>query len=348
MTKIIFTLCSNNYLAQALVLAESARKHQPGHQFIIGLTDLKQDDIDYNAFDCPVLEAAAIEPFIKPLAEKYSIIELNTCVKPSFFLYFFSELQAGEVIYLDPDIRIYSPFTTLEEAFNDHDILLTPHILTPIPLDERTPDEPLFLNYGIYNLGFLALKKTEQVLSFLAWWKDRTYQKGYDNPARGLFTDQIWINLVPVFYERVYILRHAGYNMAPWNLHERILHEENGQYHVNTGMPLVFYHFSGFDPARQKIHKNYSRFEMDQRPDLVNLYEGYRQQLTEKKYRDYKTIPCHYVAVRQDYLRAQEQLKKEEESVRYQQLPLFHKLLRQVKRNMPSGFKKIALKLIQS
>ena len=60
-------------------------------------------------------------------------------------------------------------------------------------------------------------------LYMLHWWKERTYNMGYQRLEKGLFVDQLWMNLVPVLFESCNVLNHPGYNMGPWNLHERKL-----------------------------------------------------------------------------------------------------------------------------
>ncbi|MDO6430406.1 hypothetical protein Q4E93_07405 [Flavitalea sp. BT771] len=339
MSKIIFTLCSNNYLAQAKVLAASVRQHQPGWKFVLGLVDTKLEQVDYLSFGFEVVTAADIEPAMQQLAEKYSIIELNTCLKPAFFLYFFQQRQAQHVVYLDPDISLYSPLREMEIYFLAGDIILTPHVVTPIPLDGRTPGEKLFLNYGLYNLGFLALKKSHNTERFLYWWKERTYAQGYDRPAEGLFTDQLWINLVPIYFPRVKVLRHTGYNMAPWNLHERYLEDIGGEFRVAPKKKLVFFHFSGFDLQQNRLHKDYSRFHPDQRPDLRRLYDDYGMRLREEDHAFYSSLPCYYREVRNIFLR-RETIEPVNGSP--------NRLIRRIKKMMPSGLKRATLNLIKA
>jgi hypothetical protein len=340
MSKIIFTLCSNNYLAQAKVLAASVRQHQPGWKFVLGLVDTKLEAVDYQSFGFEVVTAADIEPAMQQLAEKYSIVELNTCLKPAFFLYFFQQRQALNVVYLDPDTRLYSPLREMEIYFLAGDIILTPHVITPIALDGQTPGEKLFLNYGLYNLGFLALKKSHNTERFLYWWKERTYAQGYDRPAEGLFTDQLWINLVPIYFPRVKVLRHTGYNMAPWNLHERYLQDVGGEFRVAPKKKLVFFHFSGFDLQQNRLHKDYSRFRADQRPDLRRLYDDYGVRLREEDHAFFSSLPCHY--------------KRQPPAVLQRQpgslagVSFSRKLLRRIKQIMPSGLKKATLNLIKA
>ncbi len=103
----------------------------------------------------------------------------------------------------------------LQKYLENYSIVLVPHIYTPIPMDGKTPQESNFLNYGIYNLGFIAVKNTTISVQFIRWWKDTTYNFGFFSVKDGLFVDQLPINLVPIFFEEVYIITHFGYNMAP-------------------------------------------------------------------------------------------------------------------------------------
>ena len=335
----LFTLCSNNYLAQAKVLADSVRQFLPDWTFLLGLVDKKDPSIPYQDFGFEVTEIAQMEPRINTLAQKYSIIELNTCVKPAFFEYIFQHRKADRVIYMDPDTCVYGPFDAVDQLLSVHDIVLTPHILSPIPMDGLSPEEPLFLNYGLYNMGFLALNNSAGTQRFLRWWRERTYQKGYDNPARGLFTDQLWINLVPLYFEGVAILRHPGYNMAPWNLHERSLRDAAGNFYLESGEQLIFYHFSGYKPGVPKIHKDHTRYTMQQRNDLKTLYEDYEQKAGQAQYLRYSGMPCHYVAVRQEFLALQQTSQPP--------IPFYRKKIRQFKGILPVRLKKLALDLIK-
>ena len=62
---------------------------------------------------------------------------------------------------------------------------------------------------------------------------------------KGLFVDQIWLNYAPLYYDRVFIIRHLGYNIAYWNFHERSIEQMGGRWFVNKKFPLKFFHFSG-------------------------------------------------------------------------------------------------------
>jgi len=318
----IFTVCSNNYLAQATILGESIRQHDPDSVFIVFLCDKKVKEIDYTIIADEVIEVADIEADFQELVLRYNIIELNTAIKPRAVQYLFEIKKATNVIYLDPDIKIFKSLTRLYESLNSSSIILTPHIYTPIPIDNKKPGENTFLNYGIYNLGFIGLRNDEEANRFAAWWKNRTYLKGYFNPSDGLFVDQLPINHVPIFFNNVEILDDWGMNMAPWNLHERFLSENDGKFVVNETYDLVFYHFSSFRVDSNELPLfHYDRFKLIDRPDLHNLYNMYNSEMKSKKHAFYQEFICSYVSEREDYL---EKLKKEE----WKKRPFYKKIFR--------------------
>jgi hypothetical protein len=301
---ITFTLCSNNYLAQANVLGNSLKMHYPENDYLIILVDQKDSRIDYNSIPFEVLPVHELEPNLELLVQKYTIIELNTCVKPRVFEYLFKERKASKVVYFDPDIKVYGRMEELEKAMDENNIVLTPHIFTPIPIDGKYPRENNFLNYGIYNLGFISISNTEESLRFTSWWKERTYKLGFSKVEEGIFVDQLYINLVPILFEGVFILKHKGYNMAPWNLHERYLIQKNDTFFVNDKEELKFFHFSSF-----QLHSNelplhyYNRFQLKDRPDLQLLCKEYNRELDEARHSFFSSIPCTYVVEHEQYVK---------------------------------------------
>jgi len=312
--QVAFTICSNNYLAQAKVLYLSLKEHQPDEPFFIFLCDEKRPEIDYSSLADEVIPVADIEPGIQELALRYNIVELNTCVKPRVIEYLFGEKKMEKVLYLDPDICVYGPLTDLYTALDTADILLTPHIYTPIPIDGKKPAEHTFLNYGIYNLGFIGLSNREEAQRFVSWWKEHTYKEGYIAAEQGIFVDQLPVNHAPLFFKNVHILQNRGANMAPWNLHERTLSRQAGKYMVNEKEALMFYHFSSFavDKNELPLH-HYDRFKLAARPDLHALHAAYNDALKTAGHAFYQPFESSYSVMRKAYLK---QLKKAQRPVR--------------------------------
>lgn len=298
--KIIFTICSNNYLAQAKTLGDSIKRNNPEYRFVIGLVDKFAPEIDYDkeiGYELIPCEDIGIPDF-DSLFQKYNIIELNTSVKPFYFKYFTENTPDLEfLMYFDPDLFVFSDLKELEADFGNDNILLTPHILSPIPIDGKSPQENVFLNHGIYNLGFIGLRKPATSEQFISWWCDRTYHLCYDELQNGLFVDQLWINLVPLFFKKVKISGHLGLNMAPWNLHERNVTSKPGNpIRLNDKQNLIFYHFSNYKFNNPDVLANYyDRFTFENRPDLRSIYTHYCQLVVENNYQTLSKIKCYYV-----------------------------------------------------
>ena len=142
-------------------------------------------------------------------------------MKPYLLEHLFRHYSIEKLLYLDPDILILNSLDTLRNYLDEADILLTPHLLSPIPNDGRRPTEHDILKSGVYNLGFLGLRNGLESKRLLRWWSDKLYHHCIVAVEQNLFVDQRWMDLAPSLFEGVRILREPGYNVAYWNLHER-------------------------------------------------------------------------------------------------------------------------------
>src|SRR5687767_2530616 len=296
---IAFTVCSNNFLAQAKTLSGSLLHYNPGIKHFIFLADEKQVSVDYDFFAPAeiIVVNENIVPGFQELVGKYNLIELNSDLKPFLFEYLVGNYpEATRLLYLDSDTCVYDRFDHLDVVMKDSDIVITPHFCTPLPDDGLEPFENIALNFGTYNLGFLAINpKTSNTRRFLKWWSDRTRKFGFQDAGNGYFVDQLWFNLVPVFFEKVHTLKHPGYNMAPWNLHERTIAHKNddGKIMLQSGETLVFYHFSSYDYFRPElISWKYNRYDFSNLPGLRKLYDDYRLSLAKNKIGEFSKIKC--------------------------------------------------------
>jgi hypothetical protein len=296
---IAFTICSINYLAQARTLGDSLKSTNPEIQFFIGLVD-KLEGVELNEGflpDYPLIEIDKIGiEGLDEIAARYDITELNTAVKPFCFTYFFEKFQdARNVIYFDPDIIVFQPLTELDRALQTHQAVLTPHIITPID-DILKPNELHHLNTGVNNLGFVAFRRSVENTTYIKWWEEKLRYECLIDLCNGLFVDQNWMNFLPVFVENVLVERNPGYNAAYWNLHERRFSMREGVAYVNEIYPLVFFHYSGYDPARPEVLSKYQdRFELAERADIHNLFERYRNSLVNNGNAYYRRFKCAYI-----------------------------------------------------
>ncbi len=137
-------------------------------------------------------------------AFQYTPFELACAIKPFAIA---ELLQRGyeEVIYLDGDMNLYGPMSAVASALKDHSIVLTPHLLKPLPCDGKRPDETAFLIAGTFNAGFLAVRADATTARFIEWWKNMCTSKCYVDLAASLFVDQKWLELVPGMFSDVHI-----------------------------------------------------------------------------------------------------------------------------------------------
>ncbi len=250
-----FTSITSNYLPKARVLAHSLKRYEPDIYFHLVLSDQPPPGLDLAAepFD------ALIRLEDLPISEReawifmHSVVELCTAVKGPSLVEILRRHQPEAVFYFDPDIVLCAPLDDLRREFERFSLLLTPHQAQPeVERDSILDNEICSLRHGVYNLGFLGVKNSEEGRRFADWWADRLLSFCYDNIPEGLFTDQRWVDLAPAFFREVGILRDPQYNVATWNLtHRRVTGTLSSGLLVND-RPLNFYHFSGFDSGAQK------------------------------------------------------------------------------------------------
>lgn len=274
------TIVANNYLAQARVFARSFLEHHP--QAIVYVLLAGRRDPEFlkanEPFTLIPVEDLGIAG-LPALCFRYSVLEFCTAVKPFFLEYLLTQKGHEHVLYFDPDIVFYAQADPLYEELSRHAIVLTPHLTDPLPDDGLLPDERVIQRSGTYNLGFIAVRKTPLVQDFLRWWQDRLRWFCFCRPEQGMFVDQRWIDLVPGLFPDVGIVTDPGCNVAYWNLHKRIPESCGGQF-VVRGVPLRFFHFSGYDPLQPgELSRHQTRFRLRKLPTVALLARDYADRL---------------------------------------------------------------------
>ncbi|WP_374434445.1 glycosyltransferase [Inhella sp.] len=258
----VFTIVSKNYLHYALNLMESVAQHLPAAQRVVVLCDSTEGlEPPPKGIEFLGIEDLGIAQVDRMLFQ-YTILELNTAIKPFAFRKLFEREALGSIIYFDPDIQLFSSGAPLLARLQQADVVLTPHLGAPLD-DDRHPSDLSILQSGTYNLGFLALRRSADARTLLDWWSEKLRRDCVVDIPRGLFTDQKWMDLVPGFFERVCIERHPGWNVAYWNLKHRAVTQDGEGFKVN-GEPLFFFHFSGYSIGGRSISKHQDRFDLAQ------------------------------------------------------------------------------------
>lgn len=242
---VYFTVVARNYLPQALALHSSIQRHEPERTFVVLVIDGPPSIPERPGLELVGLEALALpEREQLDLAAIYDVVELSTGVKPRFMQQLLDRYE--RVVYLDPDLYLVGPISELDDVIDEFGVVLTPHILEPIPPGESFRSEINTLTVGVHNLGFCAVGRAGR--PFLDWWWSHLQRECLIYPLLGLFVDQKWTDIGATMFT-AHSFRHYGYNVGHWNLHERRFSNVDGVLTMDrTGEPLRIFHFSGFDP----------------------------------------------------------------------------------------------------
>lgn len=290
---VVFTIVSRNYFHFAITLMASVAEHLPGTRRVVVVCDVTDELVSPD----PGVEIVGVEQIgivaFDRMAVYYTILELNTAIKPSVFRWLLRDAAVDKVIYFDPDIQLYGSGAPLLERLDHADVVLTPHITAPLA-DDRHPSDLQILQSGTYNLGFLAVRRCADVQALLQWWEGKLERDCVVDIPRGLFTDQKWMDLVPAFCQRTHVERHPGWNVAYWNLMHRRVETQDSVYAVD-GQPLFFFHFSGYDPRTGSISKHQDRYAMaDCSPAVKLLFARYAEQLGRAGRERWAALPYAY------------------------------------------------------
>ncbi|HTW97710.1 MAG TPA: glycosyltransferase family 4 protein [Acidimicrobiales bacterium] len=272
------TIIARNYLPAARVLATSFLEQHPGGRFATLIVDDVYGLVDASAepFDILFLADLPLDPHeARRMAAIYNVTELSTALKP-WLLRALLDRWWDPVLYLDPDIRVFAPLDDLAAQAARHGIVLTPHVVAPLPRDGKSKSETEILGSGIYNLGFIAVSSAAGEM--LDFWMVRLARECRVAPEDMRFTDQRWVDFVPGIWD-VAIDRSPAYNVAYWNLdHRELTFDDAKGYRVN-GEPLAFFHFSGYDPRMPWMLSKHQgarpRILLSRHPVLKQLCDEY-------------------------------------------------------------------------
>jgi hypothetical protein len=262
--KSLFTIATLDRLSQAKTLGDSFLDKNKDYDFIVFLIGDVAKDIDIGHKIINIKDIGLEE--IDDMTKNYDIGEFCYSMKPFCFKYLFEKYSFESVVYLDCDIFV---FNELNEIEGDYDIFLTPHNINT----SNYKIEIISLSYGLFNLGFIALKRSENSFNFLEWWSERLKKYCKIDKKNALFGDQLWVNLAIIFFDKIKIIKNIGYNVAHWNLNERKISKIKNNYYVNKDTELVFYHFSGYK-FDEKIGHNIPK-NIDDFSDCVFIFYDY-------------------------------------------------------------------------
>lgn len=183
---------------------------------------------------------------------------------------------------LDADTEFFGNLDDLWDELagpNPHDAIVTPHRLTPPPLDGKTVCQELFVFYGNYNSAFTMFAATADTIKFMEWWMVMSIVGREIDFARGHCAEQGWLRFICDYVPNVKICRDMGINFAFWRYdrEDQFKKGEDGWY--IDGQLLRLFHHSHFNPndLPASIERHQSRAKCS--PDMLEFLQRYKELL---------------------------------------------------------------------
>ncbi len=254
----ICTVVTGNFLHFALALIRSVRRFHAEIPIVVCLVDRaaplpELDDRNVSFVFADQLNVPDWDRF----RFQYTAFELSCALKPNVIKHSLTLPGISRVVYLDSDIQLYQRLDRFLAETSEYSIALTPHLLTVASCDETEAMRRLVVHSGVYNAGFLSVRKTPSGSAFLEWWQALLAKASIVDAMRGMYVDQRPLDLVPGLFDGVKIVRRTGFHMAYWNLHEDRLFMDGDVYRLGCGNTLSLFHFSGINPDDPDVLSKY-------------------------------------------------------------------------------------------
>lgn len=273
------TIAAKSTIALARVVARSFAEHHPGTPFFVLLAD-------------------EVDGYFDPAKEPYELVSLSDLDVPQPARFRFGlaqqpltyaatpyliakllDLGHEHVLFVKQESLVLGELETTVSALPPGSVALTPHLLEPLAGDDADERERNILLSGVFNAGFVAVKRGAAANHLLAWWQDRVYRHCRHAVGDGMHYEQRWLDLAPAYFDNVHVLRDPGLNVAHWNLPERKVRVSGDDVSVE-GTHCRLFRFSGFDVGRPDRATRYSdRLRMEHAGDARLVFERYRTAL---------------------------------------------------------------------
>lgn len=240
------TIITLSHATWALALCDSLREQDPALPFVILITDLPVDQtLDLGGrSEVEVLRTGDLThlPLGMAVATRYADQKdhMRWCMKPVLMQYLHERYE--KVIYGDCDLHFYNDPAFIWERLDVVDVLLTPHWRSSRASMDRSNFDLLYVG-GLYNAGFIAAHR--RGAAPLQAWGENCLEVCFKDFTKGQCDDQAHLNLLPIYFEGVEVLKHRGCNVANWNMVEcaRTL-SADGEVLINDTFPIVFIHYT--------------------------------------------------------------------------------------------------------
>jgi hypothetical protein len=297
----VCTIVTKSYLPYARTLFSSLSEHSHNVDFYVLLADRIDDYFDPSLenFKFIYLEDLPNFELIERMCFYYTPFELCCALRGVLHEYMYQQTDVEKWLFIDSDVTIHSSLDIIFDLLEASSILLTPHNVLPANNDCVDPFELRFLRTGLYNGGFIGIRRSNSSWKFIQWFRDRLQNFSFNDAhydsefsARGLFVDQLWLNLVPLYFDEVGLCLEPGANLGHWNIFDRkFARDSSGNITVDS-KPLLFTHFSGWDINNTKLVSKYALSLNDKAPqEWTEISVLYKKNLLEHEYEKFINYP---------------------------------------------------------
>ena len=276
--KAICTIITKSHLHYAQVLHKSILRFMPDihmHMLIVDTIESERPKTleRASAYTNEIITQSELG---KKIYDKYyqkNMDHYRWSIK-SVFMANLLEKGVDQLLYLDSDLFFFDDPTFLFEKLNNKGILLSPHF--------RCSDPSIDYNeygrnntHGLFNGGFVGASKNG--IPALNWWAKACHSVCEVNKKAGYYVDQSHLNMLPVLFEDISIIRNHGCNVANWNITGSPRSQKNGEVLLDGRDKLVFIHFtsdtiqgilSGEDPLLKPYLDEYEKALMEEMPSM--------------------------------------------------------------------------------
>lgn len=237
------TVITSDYLAEALALFASVSP-QDACDFVVLVADNHYRQTCFERTRrllAPEIQLRCLQDIQKTDQRHKDEDSLRWSLKPSLMRHLLTVEGYDAVIFADSDVCFFEKISTLFDRVLMHAIVLTPHWRPLLPNDDSEQFKMNFL-HGLYNAGFVGASR--EGLAALQWWETACRYRCDKAPAEGFFVDQRYLDMIPVYFDNVHVLRDPGCNVAEWNADHLPRLLADGTLFVGC-VPTQFIHFTG-------------------------------------------------------------------------------------------------------
>jgi hypothetical protein len=284
LNRVYCTYFDHNYLPRGLALYQSLQQHSPGSRlWVLCLSEACYRTLA--ALQLPNLvpqrlaDFEAADPEVAATRSTRSVIEYYFTCSPAWMLFVQnSEPAADWVTYLDSDLFFFAPPDPIYDEMNDAAFGIIPHRFTKRLADRR--------RFGIYNVGWVSVRRRAEGIAALRWWRERCIEWCFDRVEGDRFADQRYLDRLPELFTGIHVIGHLGANLAPWNFADYRVEWRDGSVQIEGRYPLLFFHFYGVRRSGRRYFNSHRLYHAPF-PDLVRqrIYDPYIAVLAESELR---------------------------------------------------------------